>query len=821
MADECTITGIIKDAQGKVLAGTCVYSLGLTKTGVISRLEKKLVAVSDSEGVIHRVANVVTKALGDEGFTLPKLSNVIIQGEFRCGATNYKKGVERAIPDADTATLESLSAAATYPSEGATVQEDGVTLPTLISTFNFGSGITVEQSSGGVALITVDLATTESVQDALASFFPDAAPFDWTYDDAGNRVQLDIATATTLLKGLMSAADKEKLDGVETGATANSSDAVLLARANHTGNQDISTVTGLQDALDDKADTADLGSLAFVTPTGTPDGTKFLRDDNSYQVVTSYTDEQARDAAAGMFQTSAPYTWTVDDAGNTVTLAIDAATPSQAGLESAADKTKLDGIATGATANSSDATLLARANHTGTQAATTITEDATHRFATDAEKTAWNAKQAGSAALTDIANLTPSNDDVIQRKAGSWVSRTIAQLKADFALAIADISGLVAALAAKVDGNVAITGATKTKVTYDAKGLVTSGADATTADINDSTDRRYVTDAQRTVIQNTSGNNTGDQTSVPGNAGTAAALQTARNIDGQSFNGTADITVVAPATHAATSKATPVDADEVPLVDSAASNILKKLTWANLKGTLKSYFDTLYQAALGYTAENAANKDTDSTFAANSDAKYPSQKAVKTAVALKADDSAVVKLTGTQTIAGAKTFSSDVVVPDEVYDATAWNGSLEVPTKNAVRDKIESLGGGGGTSITLLGSATVDLNAGTTKQNIFTCPTGKKCIVTMVVMRTFSTDAAAAFVSMGWDASAGNVVEGVAFENFPPTTAKALMLHITSGDPFMLVKQTIGNAADVFGLKVGAPEGSALTCVVDVIGYTY
>jgi hypothetical protein len=38
-----------------------------------------------------------------------------------------------------------------------------------------------------------------------------------------------------------------------------------------------------------------------------------------------------------------------------------------------AAKTKLDGIATGATANSSDATLLARANHTGTQAVGTIT----------------------------------------------------------------------------------------------------------------------------------------------------------------------------------------------------------------------------------------------------------------------------------------------------------------------------------------------------------------------------------------------------------------------------------------------------------------
>lgn len=51
---------------------------------------------------------------------------------------------------------------------------------------------------------------------------------------------------------------------------------------------------------------------------------------------------------------------------------IPAATSSTAGLESAADKTKLNGIAAGATANSSDATLLARANHTGTQLAATI-----------------------------------------------------------------------------------------------------------------------------------------------------------------------------------------------------------------------------------------------------------------------------------------------------------------------------------------------------------------------------------------------------------------------------------------------------------------
>jgi len=77
---------------------------------------------------------------------------------------------------------------------------------------------------------------------------------------------------------------------------------------------------------------------------------------------------------------------------------------------------------------------------------------------------------------------------------------------------LSDQTDLQTALDGKVDENVAITGATKTKVTYDAKGLVTAGADATTADIADSTNARYVTDAQLVVIGNTSGTNTGDQT---------------------------------------------------------------------------------------------------------------------------------------------------------------------------------------------------------------------------------------------------------------------------------------------------------------------
>lgn len=67
-------------------------------------------------------------------------------------------------------------------------------------------------------------------------------------------------------------------------------------------------------------------------------------------------------------------------------------------------------------------------------------------------------------------------------------------------------------LGTKVTANTAITGATKTKITYDSKGLVTAGVDATTADIADSINKRYVTDAQLILLGNLSDGDKGDIT---------------------------------------------------------------------------------------------------------------------------------------------------------------------------------------------------------------------------------------------------------------------------------------------------------------------
>jgi len=81
----------------------------------------------------------------------------------------------------------------------------------------------------------------------------------------------------------------------------------------------------------------------------------------------------------------------------------------------------------------------------------------------------------------------------------------------------------------KLDANVSITGATKTKITYDSKGLVTAGADATTADIADSTNKRYVTDANLTTIGNQLGTNTGDNATNTQYSGLASSKEDTSN----------------------------------------------------------------------------------------------------------------------------------------------------------------------------------------------------------------------------------------------------------------------------------------------------
>ena len=82
---------------------------------------------------------------------------------------------------------------------------------------------------------------------------------------AGSLAQLKAfvrpANATPTAAGLMTAADKEKLTGLPANATANQPDAYLLDRANHTGAQNIGTISGLQSALDAKLESVNVAGV--------------------------------------------------------------------------------------------------------------------------------------------------------------------------------------------------------------------------------------------------------------------------------------------------------------------------------------------------------------------------------------------------------------------------------------------------------------------------------------------------------------------------------------------------------------------------------
>ncbi|GAB4112341.1 MAG: hypothetical protein Fur0019_18840 [Tibeticola sp.] len=85
-------------------------------------------------------------------------------------------------------------------------------------------------------------------------------------------------------------------------------------------------------------------------------------------------------------------------------------------------------------------------------------------------------------------------------------------------------------------------------------------------------------------------------------AGTVAAGDDARLLDAR----TPTASGMAATTHAAPSKAAPDDDDELPLANSASAWALARLSWANLKATLRGYFDTVYQAASANLAAWAA-----------------------------------------------------------------------------------------------------------------------------------------------------------------------------------------------------------------------
>ena len=113
-------------------------------------------------------------------------------------------------------------------------------------------------------------------------------------------------------------------------------------------------------------------------------------------------------------------------------------------------------------------------------------------------------------------------------------------------------------------------GATNLSVTLSAGNIIVhsdTGTDATIPAADDM-DAGLMVPAQFEKLAEISGSNTGDET----------------------------VTTVGALINGADAKATPVNADMLILLDSAAANAVKKLSWADLTASLKTYFDTVYAA---------------------------------------------------------------------------------------------------------------------------------------------------------------------------------------------------------------------------------
>lgn len=116
------------------------------------------------------------------------------------------------------------------------------------------------------------------------------------------------------------------------------------------------------------------------------------------------------------------------------------ATTSAAGFMAAADKTKLDGIAAGATANSSDAQLRDRSTHTGTQAINTVTGLQTALDGKEAVGTATNSMATHLAAADPHSQYTTAAEAAAAAPVQSVAGRT-----GTVTLAAADITDSTAA----------------------------------------------------------------------------------------------------------------------------------------------------------------------------------------------------------------------------------------------------------------------------------------------------------------------------------------------------------------------------------------
>lgn len=159
--------------------------------------------------------------------------------------TGLQGALDGKAPAASGWTLEQLQDAVAAMFQGGTHTNAAVV-------YDDATGVLSISASGPGATVG-----REEVEDFVGGLVTNGTGINVVYDDAANRLSISLAGE------VYSTAEKNKLAGIAAGATANATDAELRDRATHTGEQPISSVTGLQSALAGKAAAAGWAGLTF------------------------------------------------------------------------------------------------------------------------------------------------------------------------------------------------------------------------------------------------------------------------------------------------------------------------------------------------------------------------------------------------------------------------------------------------------------------------------------------------------------------------------------------------------------------------------
>ena len=270
------------------------------------------------------------------------------------------------------------------------------------------TGTTPIVSSGGrTPAISISAATTSAAGSMSASDKSklDAIEASATADQTASEIRALVNSASD--SNVFTDADHTKLDGIEASATADQTNAEI--KTSYEANSDTNAFTDADhsklDGIEASADVTDATNVdaagAVMNSDTSTAAMNFVVDEDSMssnsatkvptqQSVKAYVDANSSSGSVNSVSGSAPI---VSSGGTTPAISITAATTSAAGSMSSADKTKLDGIETSATAD-----------QTASEIRTLVEAATDSNVFTDADHTKLNAIEA-NADVTDATNV--------------------------------------------------------------------------------------------------------------------------------------------------------------------------------------------------------------------------------------------------------------------------------------------------------------------------------------------------------------------------------------------------------------------------------